>query len=136
VDEVINIAGQRISTREIAEVIVDHPAVAEACVIGVADALKGEEAVGMVVLKPGVEASAQLKIELRNAVRERVGAIAAPKDIHFMPSLPKNRQGKHMRAVFKAILDKQEIVDFKQLDEDATLEEIKTAFEMMKTALA
>ncbi len=136
VDEVINIAGQRISTREIAEVIAGHPAVAEACVIGVADALKGEEAVGLVVLKPGVEATAQLKIELRNTVRERVGAIAAPKDIHFMPSLPKNRQGKHMRAVFKAILDKQEITDPAAFKDDASKKEIEQAITLMKQALA
>jgi propionyl-CoA synthetase len=135
VDEVINIAGQRISTREIAEVIADHPAVTEACVIGVADALKGEEAVGLVVLKSGVEATAQLKIELRNTVRERVGAIAAPKDIHFIPSLPKNQHGKHMRAVFKAILEKQEIKDPTALENDASKKEIEQAIALLKPVL-
>ncbi|HEX9896042.1 MAG TPA: AMP-binding protein [Dehalococcoidales bacterium] len=135
VDEVINIAAQRVSTREIAEAIASQPSVAEACVIGVADALKGEEAVGLVVLKPDVEANAQLKIELRNAVRERVGAIAAPKDIYFVPSLPRNRQGKHMRAVFKAILDKQEIKNPTVLENDASKEEIERAIALIKQAL-
>jgi propionyl-CoA synthetase len=135
VDEVINIAGQRVSTREIADAIASYPSVAEACVLGVADALKGEEAVGLVVLKSNVEPDAQLKIELRNAVREHVGAIAAPKDIYFVSSLPKNRSGKHMRMVFKAILEKQEISDPRALENDASKEEIEQAMILMKQAL-
>ena len=132
VDEVINIAAHRVSTREIAEVIATHKAVADVCVIGVADALKGEEAVGLVVLKPGTEPSSQLKMELRNAVRNRVGAIAAPKDIRFVPSLPKDRQGRHLRAVFKAVYDGVEITDFEALELDAAAGEIQSAVEIMK----
>jgi propionyl-CoA synthetase len=132
VDEVINVAAHRVSTREIAEAIGAHPAVTEVCVIGVHDALKGEEPVGLVVLKGGVEASTQLKNELRNSVREKVGAIAAPKDIHFVPSLPKNRQGKHMRGVYKAVHEGMEIKDPAALEEDASVEEIQAAVEVMK----
>ncbi len=135
VDEVINIAGQRISTREIAGAIAGHPAVAEACVIGIADALKGEEAVGLVVLKMEVEATPQLKIELRDAVRRGVGAIAAPKDLFFVPVLPKNHQGKHMRAVYKSILENQEITDLKNLEQDASREEIEQAIRLLKPLL-
>jgi propionyl-CoA synthetase len=135
VDEVINIAGQRISTREIADAIASHPAVAEACVIGIADALKGEEAVGLVVLKSEVEASPQIKIELRDAVRKGVGAIAAPKDLFFVPVLPKNHKGKHMRAVYKAILENQGITDLKNLEQDASREEIEQAIRLLKPLL-
>ena len=135
VDEVINIAGQRVSTREIADAIANHPAVAEVCVIGVVDTLKGDDAVGLVVIKPNEEASTQLKIELRNMVREQVGAIAVPKDIYFVPSLPKNRQGKHMRMAFKAILDKQQITDPAALENEASKQEIEQAITLMKQAL-
>jgi len=135
VDEVINVAGQRISTREIAHVISLHPGVQEVCVVGAADALKGDEPVGLVVLRPGVESSAPLKNELRNLVRDQVGAIAAPKDIRFVPSIPKNAQGKHLRNVIKAVLDKQAITDYSTLKEDASPDEIKAAFELMKTVL-
>ncbi len=132
VDEVINVAAQRISTREIAHAIGTHAAVLEACVIGTADALKGDEPVGLVVLKPGIEGSTALKVEMRNLVRDLVGAIAAPKEIKFVSTLPKNKQGKHLRRVFKAVLDNQEITDFTRLNEDATDAEVKAAIELMK----
>ncbi|MDD5190647.1 MAG: AMP-binding protein, partial [Dehalococcoidales bacterium] len=135
VDEVINVAGQRISTREIAHVISTHPSVQEVCVIGAADALKGDEPVGLVVLKPGIEGATPLKMELRNLVRDMVGAIAAPKDIRFVSAIPKNPQGKHLRQVVKAVLDKREITDFNSLHENATEAEIKTAFELLKGEL-
>ncbi|MDP2919275.1 MAG: AMP-binding protein [Dehalococcoidia bacterium] len=135
IDEVINVAGHRVSTREIAEAIGSHPAVTEVCVIGVYDALKGEEPVGLVVLKAGIEGTTQVKNELRNAVREKVGAIAAPKDIHFVPSLPKNRKGKHMRAVYKAVHEGVEINDPAALEEDASVEEIRVAADIIKQTL-
>lgn len=135
-DEVINIAAHRVSTREIAEAIASHPAVAEVCVIGVADVLKGEEALGLVVLKPGIEGNSQVKIELRNLARDKVGAIAAPKDIRFVLSLPKNHSGKYLRNVFKSVYEKQDITDFKNFEEDTSPEEIHAAFEFMKQVLA
>jgi propionyl-CoA synthetase len=135
VDEVINIAGQRISTREIADAIASHHAVSESCVIGVADALKGEEAVGLVVLKPDFEATAQLKIELRDAVRKGVGAIAAPKDLHFVPLLPRNRLGKPMRQVYRAILEKQIPINLKVLESNASKEDIARAINSLKPHL-
>jgi propionyl-CoA synthetase len=134
-DEVINIAAHRVSTREIAEAIASHPAVAEVSVIGVADTLKGEEAVGLVVLKQDTETNSQVKMELRNLARDKVGAIAAPKDIRFVPSLPKNQQGKYLRAVFKAVYEKRGVTDFENFEEDAGSEEIKAAFELMEKAL-
>ena len=136
IDEVINIAAHRVSTREIAEAIASHPAVIEVSVIGVSDMLKGEEAVALVVLKPGIEVNTQLKVELKNISRDKVGAIAAPKDVRFVPSLPKNRNGKHLRAVFRAVYEKQEITDFNNLEEDASPEEIKSAIDLLKQALA
>lgn len=135
VDEVINVAAHRVSTREIAHAIASHPAVADVCVIGSADTLKGEEAAALVVLKEGIAGTTQLKAELRNIVRDKVGAIAAPRDIRFAPSLPKNRQGKHMRNVFKAIYDQQEIIDVNSLEEDADPAEIQMAIDLMKKVL-
>lgn len=135
VDEVINVAAHRISTREIAHAINTHPSVQEVCVIGAADTLKGEEPVGLVVLKPNIEGNSALRVELKNRVRDLVGAIAAPRDIRFVPFLPRNKQGKYLRQVFKAVLDKQEITEFTMFQEEAPFEEMKAAFEMMRGAL-
>ncbi len=135
IDEVINVAGQRISTREIAHVIGTHPAVEDVCVIGAADSLKGDEPVGLVVLKPDIEGNTPLKVELRNLVKDMIGAIAAPKDIRFVPLLIRNQKGKHFRQVFKALIDKQEVTDFCSLKEDATPEETRVAYDTMKPVL-
>jgi acyl-coenzyme A synthetase/AMP-(fatty) acid ligase len=134
VDEVINVAAHRVSTREIAEAIASHPAAADVCVIGAYDALKGEEPVGFVVLKPGFEVTAQIKMEMRNLVRDKVGAIAAPRDIRFIDSLPKDRNGRHLRAVIKAIYDGVEITPEIKSETEASLEEINRAVEIIKQA--
>ncbi len=135
VDEVINVAAQRISTREIAHAIGTHAAVQEVCVIGARDTLKGEEPVGLIVLKNDIEGNTSLKVELKNLVRDLIGAIAAPKDIRFVVSLPKNNEGQHLRQVIKAVLDKQEVTDFEHLEEGMSAVEVKAAYEMMKVVL-
>jgi propionyl-CoA synthetase len=135
VDEVINVAAMRVSTREIAGAIALLAYVADVCVIGAHDALKGEEPVAFVVLKPGFEKSTPMKGEMRNLVKLKVGGMAAPKDIRFVTALPKDRNGKHMRPVIKAVYDGREIADTAAWEMDASPEEIRQATGFMKKEL-
>ncbi len=91
-DGVLNVAGIRLGPEEIEQVIISHPAVAEASVVGVADALRGEVPIGFVVLNRGFKPSGHLGVEIKQLVRERVGAIATPRDVRFVDTLPMKRQ--------------------------------------------
>ena len=105
-DDVINVAGHRLSTGSMEAVLSTHPAVAECAVIGVADALKGQVPRGFVVLKAGVETDpAQLCAELVAMVREQIGAVAAFKRADVVPALPKTRSGKILRKTMRGIAD-------------------------------
>jgi propionyl-CoA synthetase len=105
-DDVINVAGHRLSTGGMEEVLAAHPDVAECAVIGVADALKGQVPRGFVVLKAGVERDAeQLRAELVQLVREQIGAVAALRDVAVVPALPKTRSGKILRKTMRGIAD-------------------------------
>ncbi|MGQ0624037.1 MAG: propionyl-CoA synthetase [Sporichthyaceae bacterium] len=105
-DDVINVAGHRLSTGTMEAVLAAHPAVAECAVIGVADALKGQAPRGFVVLKAGVETDhAQVCRELVAAVREQIGAVAAFKAADVVPALPKTRSGKILRRTMRGIAD-------------------------------
>jgi len=105
-DDVINVAGHRLSTGSMEAVIAAHPAVAECAVIGVHDQLKGQLPRGFVVLKAGAEISAeQLRAELVQAVRDQVGAVAAFKQVDVVPALPKTRSGKILRKTMRGIAD-------------------------------
>ncbi|MGW6332963.1 propionyl-CoA synthetase [Nocardia rhamnosiphila] len=109
-DDIINVAGHRLSTGAMEEVLSAHPDVAECAVIGVADGLKGQIPRGFVVLKSGVDADAQgyqdaLRAELVRMVRDQVGAVAALKDIAVVPGLPKTRSGKILRKTMRGIAD-------------------------------
>jgi len=105
-DDVINVAGHRLSTGGMEEVLASHPDVAECAVIGVADALKGQVPRGFVVLKAGVERDAeQLQAELVQLVRDQVGAVAALRDVAVVPALPKTRSGKILRKTMRGIAD-------------------------------
>ena len=134
-DEVLNVAAHRIGTREIEEVILSHPAVAEASVIGVADVLKGEEPVCLAVLKQGIEPSGRLGVEIKKLVRERIGAIATPRDIRFVPMLPKTSGGKYMKRVLKAVYQGQSLEDLTTIEDGASVDEIKEAIAVMKRLL-
>src|ERR1700758_2187555 len=95
VDDVINVAGHRLSTGQMEEVLASHPAVAECAVIGVNDAIKGEVPRGLVVLKAGVTAEPKrLEADLARLIRDRIGPIAAPGRLDIVPALPKTRSGK------------------------------------------
>ena len=106
IDDVINVAGHRLSSSAIEEVLAAHPAVAECAVIGVADGLKGQLPVGFVVLKAGNHAAesalvAELIVEVRNAI----GSFAAFREVHVMAKLPKTRSGKILRRTIRQIAD-------------------------------
>jgi propionyl-CoA synthetase len=109
-DDVINVAGHRLSTGSMEEVLAGHPDVAECAVIGVADQMKGQVPRGFVVLKAGVEVNseedeAELRKELIAMVRDQVGAVASFKDVAVVPALPKTRSGKILRKTMRGIAD-------------------------------
>ncbi|MFD2352671.1 hypothetical protein ACFSTC_30395 [Nonomuraea ferruginea] len=104
IDDVINVAGHRLSTGAIEEVLADHPDVAESAVIGVTDELKGQLPVGLVVLKAGVERDpADVERELTALVRERIGPVAAFRRAVVVSRLPKTRSGKILRGTMRDI---------------------------------
>jgi len=105
-DDIINVAGHRLSTGGMEEVLASHPAVAECAVIGVRDALKGEVPCGFVVLKSGVTTpQAEVEKELVGLVREKIGPVAAFRLAITVPRLPKTRSGKILRGTMKKIAD-------------------------------
>ena len=105
-DDVINVAGHRLSTGGMEEVLARHPAVVECAVIGVADNLKGQAPLGLVVLKTGVTTEpTTLAAELIAMVRAEIGAVAALRDIAVVPALPKTRSGKTLRRSMREIAD-------------------------------
>ncbi len=105
-DDVINVAGHRLSTGGMEEVLASHPDVAECAVIGVADPMKGQVPRGFVVLKAGVDRDEeQLRGELVQLVRDQVGAVASLRDVAVVPALPKTRSGKILRKTMRGIAD-------------------------------
>jgi len=105
-DDVINVAGHRLSTGGMEEVLASHPDVAECAVIGVADPMKGQIPRGFVVLKSGVERDGdELRAELVQLVREQIGAVASLKDVAVVAALPKTRSGKILRKTMRGIAD-------------------------------
>jgi propionyl-CoA synthetase len=125
VDDIINVAGHRLSTGAMEEVLAGHPDVAECAVVGVADALKGEIPVGFVVTKAGVERpDAELAKQLVERVRERIGPVAAFKLAMVVKRLPKTRSGKILRETMKKIADGTEYSVPATIDDPVILDEI------------
>jgi propionyl-CoA synthetase len=130
IDDVINVAGHRLSTGALEEALSTNPVVAECAVIGVEDKLKGEMPLGFVVLNSGVEVDeAELKKELIQAVRSQVGPIATPRDILVVPRLPKTRSGKILRGTMRRIAEKQDYKMPATIEDPAVLQEIATALD-------
>ncbi|KAA3619513.1 MAG: propionyl-CoA synthetase [Calditrichaeota bacterium] len=124
-DDVINVAGHRLSTGEMEELLTLHDAVAECAVIGVSDVLRGQVPVGLVVLKDGVDMEEQKLIgELIAIVKEKIGAFAYLRKIMIVERLPKTRSGKILRNVMRKIADGQEYTTPSTIDDPATLNEI------------
>jgi propionyl-CoA synthetase len=124
-DDVINVAGHRLSTGALEEVLATHPDVAECAVIGVKDALKGQLPVGLLVLSDGVQRDPQEIIgEVIDAVRSNIGPVAAFKRCHVVDRLPKTRSGKILRATMRSIADHQPYKVPATIDDPAILDEI------------
>jgi propionyl-CoA synthetase len=124
-DDIINVAGHRLSTGGMEEVLASHPAVAECAVIGVKDALKGEVPCGFVVLKSGVQKTPEeIEKDLIGLVRERIGPVAAFKLAITVPRLPKTRSGKILRGTMKKIADGDPWTTPATIDDPIILEEI------------
>jgi len=127
-DDVINVAGHRLSTGAMEEIISTHPSVAECAVIGVADELKGQMPLGLVVLKNGVDIEpAVLEAELVAMVRGEIGAVASFKRAVVVARLPKTRSGKVLRATMRAIADGRDFAVPSTIDDPAVLDEIGSA---------
>lgn len=126
-DDVINVAGHRLSTGEMEEVTAAHPAVAECAVVGIKDELKGQIPLGFVILKDGMDKvePGALQGELVQAVRSQIGAIACFKEAVVVKRLPKTRSGKILRKVLRQIADKEEYTVPSTIDDPAILDEIK-----------
>ena len=126
-DDIINVAGHRLSTGAMEEVLAAHPNVAECAVVGAADELKGQIPLGLVVLKAGVNRDeTEIARELIALVRERIGPVAAFKDAHVVARLPKTRSGKILRAALRRIADGVDAPAPPTIDDPAILDEIKT----------
>ncbi len=128
IDDIINVAGHRLSTGAMEEALAGHADVAECAVIGVADPLKGQLPLGLVVLKAGVRRPAEdLERELIARVREQIGAVASFKTVLIVARLPKTRSGKVLRSTMRALADGQTPVVPATIDDPRVLEEIAAA---------
>jgi propionyl-CoA synthetase len=126
VDDVINVAGHRLSTGRMEEVIATHPDVAECAVFGAADELKGQLPVGLIVLKAGAQRDPdEVVAEVRRLVRDQVGAVAAFRKAYVVARLPKTRSGKILRATLRKIADGLPYVVPSTIDDPAVLEEME-----------
>jgi propionyl-CoA synthetase len=126
IDDVINVAGHRLSTGAMEQVLASHPAVAECAVIGVPDPLKGQVPRGFVVLKAGTEVDAdQLRDELVALVRERIGPVAALRQVDIVPALPKTRSGKILRKTMRGIAGGHDEPVPSTIDDPAALDALR-----------
>ncbi|MDB4884994.1 MAG: Acetyl-coenzyme synthetase [Gemmatimonadetes bacterium] len=129
VDDVLNVAGHRIGTMEVESALVEHPAVAEAAVVGKTHELKGQAIAAFVTLREGFKQSSSLRDELRNFVGEKIGAIAKPDDILFSADLPKTRSGKIMRRLLRDIAEGRALGDTTTLADPNVVSSLKDMYE-------
>jgi len=131
-DDVINIAGHRVGTREIEEAVSAHPNVAEVAVVGVADPIKGQSPLAFAVVKDNkhiqtAEGRAAMEKEVMTAVEKVLGAFSRPSRVHFVTQLPKTRSGKMLRRSIQAIAEGRDPGDLTTLDDPAGMEQIRAA---------
>jgi propionyl-CoA synthetase len=129
-DDVINVAGHRLGTREIEESISSHPQVAEVAVVGVADALKGQIAMAFVVPRDAAaaatpEAALKLEGEIMKVVDGQLGAVARPGRVRFVTVLPKTRSGKLLRRAIQAVCEGRDAGDLTTIEDPSALQQIK-----------
>jgi acetyl-CoA synthetase len=128
VDDVLNVAGHRIGTMEVESALVDHPAVAEAAVVGRNHDLKGQALAAFVTLKEGI-ADGGLVGELKTHVAKKIGALARPDDVIFTAELPKTRSGKIMRRLLKDIAEGRALGDTTTLADPSVIQALKQKYE-------
>jgi acetyl-CoA synthetase len=129
VDDVINVAGHRLSTMEVESALVSHPKVAEAAVVGRPDELKGQAIVAFVTPRMGVPADDALAKELREHVAAQIGALARPEELRFAEALPKTRSGKIMRRLLREVASgSQARGDTTTLEDQGVLERLAQSF--------
>ena len=133
-DDVINVAGHRLGTREIEESISGHAQVAEVAVVGVADALKGQVAMAFAVLKdasvlPGSSEALTIEAEIMKRVDNDLGAVARPARVRFVSALPKTRSGKLLRRAIQAVCEGRDAGDLTTMDDPAALQQIRDRIE-------
>jgi propionyl-CoA synthetase len=127
-DDIINVAGHRLSTGGMEEVLASHPDVAECAVLGIADAMKGEVPCGFLVLKAGVtKQPAEIEKEIVALVRDKIGPVAAFKLAITVPRLPKTRSGKILRGTIKKMADGEPWTMPATIEDPKVLEEIGAA---------
>ena len=133
VDDVLNVAGHRIGTMEVESALVEHPAVAEAAVVGKAHELKGQALAAFVTLREGFSPSPALRDELRDFVGEKIGAIAKPDDVLFSADLPKTRSGKIMRRLLRDIAEGRALGDTTTLADPNVVNSLKEMYEAQES---
>ena len=126
-DDVINVAGHRLGTREIEEAVNMHPAIAECAVVGVADPLKGQMPLAFAVAKAAVDDSGKLEKDVMDTVDRQLGAIARPRAVHFVSLLPKTRSGKTLRRSIQALAEGRDPGDLTTIEDPGALEQIRNA---------
>jgi acetyl-CoA synthetase len=129
VDDVINVAGHRIGTMEVESALVDHPAVAEAAVVGRAHEIKGQAIAAFVTLREGAARGGELADDLKEHVVRKIGAIARPDDILFTADLPKTRSGKIMRRLLRDIAEGKALGDTTTLADPTVVAKLKAHYE-------
>lgn len=135
IDDVINVAGHRLSTAEMEEVVAAHPAVAECAVIGINDELKGQVPMALVVTKSGIEIEHfQLEYEIVQLVRKQIGAVASMKNVVDVKRLPKTRSGKILRKLLRSIIDGTDFQVPSTIDDPAIIDEITSTVAAYKHA--
>ncbi len=135
-DDVLKVSGHRIGTAELESCIVSHHDVAESAVCGIPDEIKGETIIAFVVLKQNVSTDTLiLEKEISIKIRTDIGAIATPKQIYFVTTLPKTRSGKIMRRLLKAIANNETIGDVSTLEDGTAVTEIQSAFAELQKSI-
>ncbi|MNE37226.1 Acetyl-coenzyme A synthetase [compost metagenome] len=132
VDDVINVAGHRMSTAEMEEVVAGQPEVAECAVVGIEDPLKGQVPVALVVLKQGVSDPEQVPAAVVQLVREKIGAVACLKEVLVVQRLPKTRSGKILRKLIRTMIDGKAYQVPSTIDDPAIIEELQEQFAQIK----
>jgi acetyl-CoA synthetase len=125
VDDVMNVSGHRVSTTEVESALVDHPAVAEAAVVGATDATTGQAIIGYVILRGTVEPTPELVEEIRQHVAKKIGPTARPKAVIVVPDLPKTRSGKIMRRLLRDVAEGRDLGDTTTLADASVVDEIR-----------